>query len=402
MAFAVVAARNTFPNNTISESWIAVGHSEGGLSAWATNEREVTNPIGGFLGSVAIAPALDAKAIIKDAVQRDTKDGALQLFAAYVLAAVARLNSQSSKSVETYIRHYITEPAWERLRLLDKHRACLNTGEAIFRGLSFRDTFKDMDWLDSNDTTTWRETTAVFGAKPLAQPMLVLSGFKDEDAPLDTLEPILQRYCMEHKNKGDNDRNHDHGDPDTEHDDNKHEGGHKDHDHKHNHGGHKDHDKHKHEDDHEGDDKRKHEDGHKGHYNCPDNHSHKDKDGHNRKGKNGCEEDKRKDKDGNEHKHKHGPGHKHGNGHKHERGRQDRGGHKDRKQPSCRTYEQHASDHQDGIHFLYGTLKHSKYPGMDHLELLWAAQPEITQWISDRFAGREIETWCEEDIVRVV
>jgi len=56
--YAVIASRKALPRGPFTQEWLAVGHSESGLAAWAFNRREALHPTRGFLGSVAIAPAL--------------------------------------------------------------------------------------------------------------------------------------------------------------------------------------------------------------------------------------------------------------------------------------------------------------------------------------------------------
>jgi dienelactone hydrolase len=62
-SFALKAARAALPQLAITE-WAVVGHSEGGITAWATNERESVFPTGGFLGAVSLAPAMDPQEIM--------------------------------------------------------------------------------------------------------------------------------------------------------------------------------------------------------------------------------------------------------------------------------------------------------------------------------------------------
>jgi len=51
---SVLAARQAFPS--LSEGFVAMGHSEGGGAAWAFAEKLATKPLIGYLGTVALSP----------------------------------------------------------------------------------------------------------------------------------------------------------------------------------------------------------------------------------------------------------------------------------------------------------------------------------------------------------
>ncbi|KAK2136800.1 hypothetical protein NOF04DRAFT_1268880 [Fusarium oxysporum II5] len=62
VAFSVIAAKRRI-GALLSDGWVTVGQSEGGMTAWRVNERlalsgqDALRKAGNFLGSVAIAPA---------------------------------------------------------------------------------------------------------------------------------------------------------------------------------------------------------------------------------------------------------------------------------------------------------------------------------------------------------
>lgn len=55
VAYSILAAREAFPGQ-LSSKWVVAGHSQGGGSAWAVAQRQVHDPVDGFLGTVALAP----------------------------------------------------------------------------------------------------------------------------------------------------------------------------------------------------------------------------------------------------------------------------------------------------------------------------------------------------------
>jgi pimeloyl-ACP methyl ester carboxylesterase len=58
LVYAVKAAQTAF--TSLSKSFVVMGHSQGGLTAWAVAERQVTQPVPGYLGAVVGSPITDA------------------------------------------------------------------------------------------------------------------------------------------------------------------------------------------------------------------------------------------------------------------------------------------------------------------------------------------------------
>lgn len=52
--YSVQAAQSAFPE--LSKSFVVLGHSQGGGSAWAAAQRQALNPVPGYLGAVAVSP----------------------------------------------------------------------------------------------------------------------------------------------------------------------------------------------------------------------------------------------------------------------------------------------------------------------------------------------------------
>jgi pimeloyl-ACP methyl ester carboxylesterase len=186
VTLAVVAARRAFSPGLLAYEWVVVGHSEGGLTAWAVNEREVTQPIGGFLGAVALAPALQNMHIISDGVAQD-KLGRSLFYSSYTLTTIARLD----KSVD--VTKYFSDLGMERTRLAAT--GCFMTAMAVFTNLTFSDIFKDQTWLNSSWAMAWESRTAVSGVKPLSQPLLLVEGLGDRSVFPAIPENVFARHC---------------------------------------------------------------------------------------------------------------------------------------------------------------------------------------------------------------
>ncbi|KAF8498839.1 hypothetical protein JB92DRAFT_2983231 [Gautieria morchelliformis] len=188
-AFSLIAARHVFPGHLLTYEWVAVGHSEGGLTAWAINEREVTQPIGGFLGSVALAPALQNLHIIRHGIEGDKLRDVL--YSSYQLVVIARLD----KSVD--VMQYFSDLGWERTQLAAT--ACYDTAVVVFANLTFWDIFKDPTWLNSPWALAWEERTAVSGERPLAQPLLLVEGLGETAVFPATTEAVFAHHCEAHR-----------------------------------------------------------------------------------------------------------------------------------------------------------------------------------------------------------
>lgn len=186
VVFAVVAARRAFSPGLLSYEWVVVGHSEGGLTAWAVDEHQVKQPIGGFLGAVALAPALQNLHIIRHGLAYDTLGKSL-FYSSYTLTTISRLD----KSID--VTQYFSNMGLERTQLAAT--GCYTTALTVFANLTFSDIFKDQTWVNSSWAVAWENRTAVTGTKPLAQPLLLVEGLGDGAVFPATTEAVFARHC---------------------------------------------------------------------------------------------------------------------------------------------------------------------------------------------------------------
>ncbi|KAF8587354.1 hypothetical protein K439DRAFT_1630845 [Ramaria rubella] len=189
VAYSVVAARQAFPPGLLTHEWVVVGHSEGGLTAWATNERELERPIGGFLGAVAIAPALQNLHIIRYGIAHNSL-ATSSFYSSYTLTTIARLNN----SVD--VTQYFSDLGQELSRLAAT--ACFNTAAAIFANVTFADIFRDQSWLNSSWAIAWENRTGVRGDNPLVQPLLLIEGLGDRSVFPPIQDSVFAHHCARH------------------------------------------------------------------------------------------------------------------------------------------------------------------------------------------------------------
>lgn len=180
VAYSVVAARRMI-GHLLSPEWAVIGHSEGGMTAWRTNERlamagqEELLKAGTFLGAVAAAPALRPYDLIPKSFEI-AGDGPLG-----AVVSVYLLQSVQGLFPELQIKDWLTPEAQELVPLLEK--SCLTSGQALFAPLTIKQIFTSTSWVSSPAMKDWQDR--VNGAGPegkphaLAKPMLVVQGVND-------------------------------------------------------------------------------------------------------------------------------------------------------------------------------------------------------------------------------
>ncbi|KXJ90437.1 secretory lipase [Microdochium bolleyi] len=178
VAYSLVAARKII-GHLLTDEWAVLGHSEGGMTAWRTNERlampgqEELLKAGKFLGAVSAAPALRPAELIPRSFEIADKTGRIgAVVSVYLLQSLARLRPDQFR-----LQDYLTDGALALLPLLD--RGCLNSGQALFANLTVAQIYKNTSWVTSPALQEWQ--TRVNGAGPhaLAAPMLVVQGLND-------------------------------------------------------------------------------------------------------------------------------------------------------------------------------------------------------------------------------
>jgi pimeloyl-ACP methyl ester carboxylesterase len=176
VAYGLIAARKVI-GDLLSEEYVVVGHSEGGMTAWRTNERlampdqEELLKAGKFLGSVANSPALRPLDLIPESIRR-AKGGPIG-----DAVSVFFLQSLAALFPNFHIEDYVTDTVLGRLSLMDQ--GCLGVGRALFANLTSEQLFKNLTWLEHPDVVDWQKRYNGAGPHALAAPMLVVQGIAD-------------------------------------------------------------------------------------------------------------------------------------------------------------------------------------------------------------------------------
>jgi len=177
VAYGLIAARKVL-GDLLSDEWIVVGHSEGGMTAWRTNERlamldqDALLKAGKFVGAVANSPALRPLDLIPESIRRAAGGPIDDAVSVLFLQSLAALFPDQIR-----VEDYVTDMVRQRIPLMNQ--GCLLTGRALFGNLTKDELFKDMSWLEHPAVVNWQKEYNGAGPHALAAPMLVLQGITD-------------------------------------------------------------------------------------------------------------------------------------------------------------------------------------------------------------------------------
>ncbi|CAF3545395.1 unnamed protein product [Fusarium graminearum] len=190
VSFGLKAAR-TVLGDRITQEWVVVGHSEGGLSAWRTCEREAKpgKATGGFLGAVALAPALQPIKLIPEAFRLANGGPVGDVNSIFLLQSFAKLYPSIKPD------DYFTDTVLSRIPLSEQ--GCVGTGSALYSGLTEKQLYKNSSWLTHPDFKDWQKRYNGEGPFTLAAPMLVLQGEADERVYANYTEEDVNATCKE-------------------------------------------------------------------------------------------------------------------------------------------------------------------------------------------------------------
>lgn len=178
--YSVAAAHQAVPQ--LSDRWVAVGHSQGGQTVWGVARQEATEPVGTFLGSVAIAPVTPY-----DRLQRTVANNAGQgQYLAYVASSIAaqypafRPQNMLTDLGMKHYQQYLTEGCWTYGRAVSG----TTTPEQLLRPNWSRDPSVHQ-FIDGNR----------YADGQLAGPLFVASGAADKDVAASTVTSVVTEQC---------------------------------------------------------------------------------------------------------------------------------------------------------------------------------------------------------------
>ncbi|KAK1973765.1 Alpha/Beta hydrolase protein [Colletotrichum cereale] len=188
VGYGLQAARQAL-GRQLSDDWVVVGHSEGGLTAWRTNEREAKaeKKTGGLIGVVSVAPALRPLKLIPESFRRANGGPVGDVVSIFVIQAISKLYPSIR------VDDYVTDIVASRIPL--SNQGCLRTGGTIFGSLTEKQLYKNTSWLTHPDVVDWQERYNGAGVHELAAPMLVIQGTGDLLTYAETMVEDFDATC---------------------------------------------------------------------------------------------------------------------------------------------------------------------------------------------------------------
>ena len=186
LANAVLAARTAF--TSLSKSFVVMGHSQGGAAAYAFAQRQAAQPVPGYLGTVSIAPPLDAVSQLAAALANPS-DPTLQTTLALQQMVIAAVTAD----YPAYNYSGMTAQALQRWEIEMQVSGCLPTQSLLWSNVSFP--IAKPGWTSDPTVQTWSARTRG-GDKSLKGPLLVLAGDLDDPVPLRFLQNSYKTSCQ--------------------------------------------------------------------------------------------------------------------------------------------------------------------------------------------------------------
>lgn len=194
-SFSITAVRQAL-GDSITHEWVAFGQSEGGLTAWRTAQREADEDeaVGGFIGAVAVAPAIEIMAIVPSMVERDRAGipyvGVPWLFTLQTIAAV----------IPSFdLTKYVKPKAQSLVPLAQK--GCNAIGIQLFQNMSIDDIYYNgANFPSAPEVLEWEKKYHGKGPAEFGAPVLIIQGETDGLIPPENTERILKEQCDEFPN----------------------------------------------------------------------------------------------------------------------------------------------------------------------------------------------------------
>lgn len=174
---AVNAAQEIFPE--LSKSFIVLGHSQGGGTAWATAQRQVNKPAAGYLGAISVAPFTNIV---------DQKEPLRSIIIAAICDGLASVMPDFRPS------DILTEEGQLRLATIKQADAGVASIAALLIGCNL---VKD-GWA-GNEHFQKYQSLIENGGKKIAGPLLVIHGETDEKLSADAVERAVRRTIELHE-----------------------------------------------------------------------------------------------------------------------------------------------------------------------------------------------------------
>ncbi|KAG6362604.1 hypothetical protein INS49_007696 [Diaporthe citri] len=194
LANAVSAARNAFPQYLDANGpFIAMGHSHGAAAVWSFAERQVSKPVAGYRGAVALAPPTG----VIDHARRARSDHAenkTQLWTNSFLSFQTPLIKGVTAAYPCLNLSGMTELGRDRwVNVQEAVQGCLPTKQVASTGAPLAE-LAHRNWTEHPAVLEFERRTA-FGRRPFRGPLLVMSGDLDAITDIDGLKETVTDTC---------------------------------------------------------------------------------------------------------------------------------------------------------------------------------------------------------------
>ncbi|KAL4914673.1 Alpha/Beta hydrolase protein [Aspergillus aurantiobrunneus] len=189
VSLAIKAARQEF-GDLMKHEWVVVGHSEGGLTAWRTAQREADpkKAVGGLIGAVAIAPAVEVMNLVPWVIEKAHGGPLKEIFLPFMLRSISRLLPSFD------LTKYLTDKLIKLTKISTD--ACLNVAIPLLGNLTLNEMYlNNANFTSAPEVQEWNEKYQGKGAYELGSPMLVLHGEEDFIIPHEHIESVFDEQC---------------------------------------------------------------------------------------------------------------------------------------------------------------------------------------------------------------
>ena len=178
--YSVQAAQQAF--SEFSKQFVIVGQSQGGAAAWAAAQRQATEPVLGYLGAAAIAPAT------KMLEESEMQSQALTMGASDALPTVDPNFEKSD---------IFTDAALKRVPLVHEVGGNIGTSMTLF----LKEPMLRDGWRQNKALHNFQELTCN-GGKPIGGPLLIVHGERDQQLDVKVCkaaaEATIAKYPQSH------------------------------------------------------------------------------------------------------------------------------------------------------------------------------------------------------------
>ncbi|KXS08832.1 hypothetical protein M427DRAFT_39897 [Gonapodya prolifera JEL478] len=156
----------------LTYNWAIIGHSEGGLAAWAVNEHQSVEPAGGFLGAVS---SINQRQLAVPELRAEMETAGTVFLPLTFLESIRRRLNTTAVNVSDWLT-----PKGEKILQDILKRGCIEVASALVPGSKIDNIFKSVAGLNASLTDAWTDNVQTGGMGALARPMLVVQGDADE------------------------------------------------------------------------------------------------------------------------------------------------------------------------------------------------------------------------------